>query len=161
GEQTASELARALREADVDGELARVERAGVRLIAGGSPEDPPALAEVPGAPVLLYVRGGLTPADAEAAAGGGAGRGGGDGGGVGGGGGGGGGGGVRVVWGRAGGVEGVAHRWALEAGGRTVAVLAGGLSRIYPPEHKGLAEEVARAGALVTESAMGQEPLAG
>jgi DNA processing protein len=55
----------------------------------------------------------------------------------------------------------VAHRAALEAGGRTLAVLAGGLSRIYPPEHKGLAEEVERAGALVTESRMGQEPIAG
>jgi DNA processing protein len=35
-----------------------------------------------------------------------------------------------------------------------LAVLAGGLSRIYPPEHKGLAEEVARAGALLSEAPM-------
>jgi DNA processing protein len=162
GEQTGAELARALREADVDGELARVERAGVRLVVRGSPEYPPALAEIPGAPFLLYLRGALTPADAEAVAvvgtrrcseygrrvaarlAAGLARAG-----------------VTVVSGLARGVDGVAHRSALGAGGRTVAVLAGGLERVYPPEHKGLAEEVSRAGALVTESAMGQEPLAG
>jgi DNA processing protein len=58
------------------------------------------------------------------------------------------------------GIDGVAHRAALQAGGRTVAVLAGGLSRIYPPEHAGLAKEVEAAGALLTESTMAQEPLA-
>src|SRR5205823_1779401 len=57
-------------------------------------------------------------------------------------------------------VDGAAHRGALQAGGRTLAVLAGGLSRIYPPEHKGLADEVEKAGALLTESCMKQEPLA-
>jgi DNA processing protein len=41
-----------------------------------------------------------------------------------------------------------------------VAVLAGGLSRIYPPEHKDLAAQVAASGALATESSMKQEPLA-
>src|SRR5207244_13153756 len=45
--------------------------------------------------------------------------------------------------------------------GRTIAVLAGGLLRLYPPEHKGLAERVVASGALVTESAMLQEPVAG
>src|SRR5439155_10840248 len=44
---------------------------------------------------------------------------------------------------------------------RTLAVLAGGLARIYPPEHKGLAEEVAASGALLTESAIDQDPIAG
>src|SRR5439155_17635249 len=68
--------------------------------------------------------------------------------------------GVTVVSGLARGIDSCAHRGALQAGGRTLAVLAGGLSRIYPPEHKGLAEEVAAAGALVTESPMKMEPMA-
>jgi DNA processing protein len=58
-------------------------------------------------------------------------------------------------------VDGAAHRAALEAGGRTLAVMAGGLSRIYPPEHSGLAREVEAAGALLSESSMAQEPLPG
>ncbi len=40
-------------------------------------------------------------------------------------------------------------------------MLAGGLSRIYPPEHADLAREVEASGALITESKMDQEPLAG
>jgi DNA processing protein len=48
----------------------------------------------------------------------------------------------------------------LKAGGRTLAVLAGGLSRIYPPEHADLAREVEAAGALLTEAPMQMEPLA-
>src|SRR5437660_67389 len=54
-----------------------------------------------------------------------------------------------------------ADRAALRAGGRTLAVVAGGLSRTYPPEHADLAREVEAAGALLTESSMQQEPLAG
>ena len=45
--------------------------------------------------------------------------------------------------------------------GRTVAVLAGGLSRIYPPEHAELAAAVAENGALVSEATMDAEPLPG
>ena len=66
-----------------------------------------------------------------------------------------------VVSGLARGIDGCAHRGALQAGGRTIAVLAGGLSRIYPPEHKDLAAEVAASGALVTEASMRMEPMAG
>jgi DNA processing protein len=65
-----------------------------------------------------------------------------------------------VVRGLARGIDGIAHRAALKAGGRTVAVLAGGLSRIYPPEHAELAGEVEGAGALLTEAPMRMEPLA-
>jgi DNA processing protein len=54
----------------------------------------------------------------------------------------------------------VAHRAALQAGGRTVAVLANGLARVYPPEHKGLADDVAAAGAVLSEAAMDVGPLA-
>jgi DNA processing protein len=65
-----------------------------------------------------------------------------------------------VVSGLARGIDGCAHRGALQAKGRTIAVLAGGLSKIYPPEHADLATEVAGAGALVTESCMLMEPMA-
>ncbi|HJZ96002.1 MAG TPA: DNA-processing protein DprA, partial [Candidatus Solibacter sp.] len=57
--------------------------------------------------------------------------------------------------------DGTAHRAALQAGGRTIAVLAGGLSRIYPPEHADLARDVEAAGALLSEASMEQEPLPG
>ena len=67
--------------------------------------------------------------------------------------------GYTVVSGLARGIDGAAHRGALKAGGRTFAVLAGGLSRIYPPEHNDLALQVEAAGALVSEAAMDQEPL--
>jgi DNA processing protein len=66
-----------------------------------------------------------------------------------------------VVWGLACGIDAAAHRAALQAGGGTLAVLAGGLARIYPRAHKGLAGEVAQAGALLSESRLDQEPLAG
>lgn len=69
--------------------------------------------------------------------------------------------GVTVVSGLARGIDGAAHRGALDAGGRTIAVLAGGLSRIYPPEHADLADEVARSGALITETPMTVDPQPG
>lgn len=59
--------------------------------------------------------------------------------------------GFTVVSGLARGIDGVAHQAALAAGGRTIAVTANGLQRIYPPEHTGLAEEIVRNGALLTE----------
>ncbi len=58
------------------------------------------------------------------------------------------------------GIDGVAHQAALEAGGRTLAVLAGGFNHLYPPEHADLAEAVARSGGLLTEASMEQEPMA-
>ena len=59
-----------------------------------------------------------------------------------------------IVSGLARGIDAAAHEGALRAGpqgGGTVAVLAGGLDAIYPPRHAALAEEIAAAGALVTE----------
>jgi len=67
--------------------------------------------------------------------------------------------GVVVVSGLARGVDSAAHRGALEVDGATVGVLGSGGDRLYPPEHAGLAAEMARRGAVVTELAPGVGPL--
>ena len=69
--------------------------------------------------------------------------------------------GVTIVSGLARGIDAAAHRGALKAGGRTLAVLATGLTSIYPPEHEPLARQVAENGALLTEMPLDQKPLAG
>jgi DNA processing protein len=69
--------------------------------------------------------------------------------------------GVTVVSGLARGIDAAAHRGAIAAGGRTFAVTATGLAKIYPPEHAELAQEVSRAGAVLTESCLQQQPIAG
>jgi DNA processing protein len=69
--------------------------------------------------------------------------------------------GLTVVSGLARGVDGAAHRGALEAGGRTIAVLASGLLNIFPPEHKELSELVANQGAILSEAPSTREPLSG
>jgi DNA processing protein len=67
--------------------------------------------------------------------------------------------GVAVVSGLARGVDAAAHRGALAGPTPTVAVMATGLDRIYPPEHAELASQIARTGALVTEAPEGTLPL--
>jgi DNA processing protein len=67
---------------------------------------------------------------------------------------------VTVVSGLARGIDAEAHAGALEAGGRTIAVLGSGLDRIYPAEHEALATAVTRQGALVSEFPMDTPPLA-
>jgi DNA processing protein len=134
----------------------------VRPVPLGFPDYPPPLASVVNPPPLLYFRGEWTPADAGAVgivgsrsctaygkrmaeqiakglarAG------------------------LTVVSGLARGIDGVAHRAALDAGGRTLAALAGGLSEIYPPEHADLANEVAARGALISETPMTVAPQPG
>lgn len=67
--------------------------------------------------------------------------------------------GVVIVSGLALGVDGIAHRAALEAGGTTIAVLANGLPQIYPATHRGLANDiVAGNGAVISEYPPGTEP---
>lgn len=65
---------------------------------------------------------------------------------------------VTVVSGLARGVDAVAHRTALEAGGRTIGVLACGLDMVYPPEHKRLADQIAEHGAVISDYAIGTQP---
>ena len=159
---TAEAIKKSLVSRDVDAELDLMDKHQVRLIPMGTPEYPPALATIATPPRFLYVRGALTNSDANAVAIVGSrqctsygmriaerlaadmARAG-----------------FTVVSGLARGIDGCAHRGALAGKGRTVGVLAGGLSKIYPPEHAELAEAVAASGALITESAMRMEPMAG
>ena len=69
--------------------------------------------------------------------------------------------GFTVVSGLARGIDAAAHRGAIAAGGRTIAVLASGLLEIYPPEHDKLADEVAANGYLLSESPPRMMPLSG
>ncbi len=69
--------------------------------------------------------------------------------------------GVTITSGLAVGVDGAAHRGALAAQQPTLAVMATGIDQLYPPRHRNLAEQiVAAGGALVTEFAPGEKPLA-
>jgi len=67
--------------------------------------------------------------------------------------------GVTVVSGLAEGIDGAAHEGALSAGGRTIAVLGHGLTFLYPPIHRGLAQRITAAGALVSEFPMRMSPM--
>ena len=159
--KVAQELQKALSNPDVARECAEIQKHGVHLRILGRPEYPANLATIYDPPHLLFVRGTIEPADEKAIA-------------------------IvgsractsygqrvaervgqdlalagwTVISGLARGIDGCAHRGALRAKGRTLAVLAGGLSKIYPPEHADLADQVAVSGALVTESCMLMAPLA-
>ncbi len=65
---------------------------------------------------------------------------------------------VTVVSGLARGVDSIAHQAALDAGGRTIAVLGCGVDIIYPPEHRNLAKQVIEHGALISDYYPGTPP---
>jgi DNA processing protein len=66
--------------------------------------------------------------------------------------------GFTIVSGLARGIDAEAHEGAVEAGGRTIAVMGTGLDITYPREHESLREKVAGAGAVITELALGMRP---
>ena len=133
---------------------------GAVLVGAGDPEMPPRLLAIPDPPAVLFLRGDpavlsapqvaivgsrrATPAGAriarrlagELAAHG-----------------------LVITSGLAQGVDAEAHRGALEAGGRTVAVLGSSLDRVYPAAHLSLAERIAEQGALVSEFPFGTRPV--
>lgn len=162
GPKLARKFHDALRTIDPGRELALLAQHRVRVAVRGTPDYPTRLADIDDAPHLVYYRGAVTPVDsfavgivgsrgctsygrraaetiaaALAAAG------------------------YTIVSGLARGIDAAAHTGALQARGRTIAVMAGGLSRIYPPEHVHLADEVAQNGALVAETPMTVAPQPG
>jgi DNA processing protein len=135
--------------------------APVRQIDRGDAEYPAHLREIPAPPDRLWVRGGLVDEDAlavaivgsrratpfglelaERLAGDLAARG------------------ITVVSGLARGIDSAAHRGALEAGGRTIAVLGSGVDVVYPPENRRLAARIVERGALMSQFAPGAPALA-
>lgn len=66
--------------------------------------------------------------------------------------------GFTVVSGMARGIDGEAHKSALSAGGRTLAVLGSGVDVVYPPEHEDLYRTLCERGAIVSEQPMGTRP---
>lgn len=65
---------------------------------------------------------------------------------------------ITIISGLARGIDGIAHKTTLEAGGRTIAVLGSGVDRIYPAEHKTLAEKITKSGAVISDYAPGTAP---
>ncbi len=68
---------------------------------------------------------------------------------------------ITIVSGLARGIDAVAHQAALDAGGRTIAVLGSGVDVIYPPDHRKLAAQIVAHGALVSDYPPGTQPDAG
>jgi DNA processing protein len=66
--------------------------------------------------------------------------------------------GITVISGLARGVDAIAHQVALRTGGRTIGVLGSGVDKIYPPEHRQLAERMMEQGAIVSDYAPGTPP---
>jgi DNA processing protein len=162
GPKLCTALRRAQKEVDVAAEYANVRQHGARLLFRGTAAYPPMLAAIPDPPLVLYVQGTILPQDAVAVAivgsrhathygttqaerlASGLARAG-----------------ITVVSGLARGIDGAAHRGALNAGGRTIAVLGSGLAKLYPPEHRELAAEIVGHGAVVSESPILTDPVAG
>lgn len=142
-----------------EAEMAEAERHGVRVIAACEPDYPRALAAIPDHPPLLFLRGYASLFDKPAVAIIGARNASGVGrkmartlaadlGAAG----------VVVVSGLARGIDGAAHEAALSTG--TLAVVAGGVDVIYPPEHADLTARIAAQGGVISECRMGCQPTA-
>ena len=145
----------------LDTELEKLERYKVRVITGDDSGYPSRLKEIYDCPPLIYVRGTLIPEDEWAIAVVGTRR--------------------ASVYGRqvteeivtdlvrnkitivsglAKGIDSIAHRTALEAGGRTIAVAGCGLDMVYPSDHVALARQIMEHGSLISEFPLGTRPKA-
>ncbi|GMQ78648.1 MAG: DNA-processing protein DprA [Anaerolineae bacterium] len=141
-------------------ELAKVEKIGASLLTWDSPDYPRYLREIPNSPPLLYVRGELKSSDQWALAVVGTRRlttygrqvtrelvsdlvrnq-------------------VTIISGLAKGIDAEAHKSALDAGGRTIAVLGSGVNYIYPSEHRSLAQRIVSGrGAILSDYPLGTAP---
>ncbi len=141
---------------DPDSEMERLLQRGIRPIHLRSEDYPQQLAESPDAPAVIYVCGEMLPADnnsvaivgtrnateygehmasllsSELASYG-----------------------ITIISGLAIGIDTAAHRAALKAGGRSIAVLAGGLDSVYPQRNRGLARQIVEDGYLISEYRLG------
>jgi DNA processing protein len=146
----------------LDAEMEKIARAGVRVMTIQDSDYPRLLAQVPLPPPVLYVKGALTPQDEWSVAVVGtrhaspygreitrqivsdlvASQ-------------------ITIVSGLARGIDAEAHRAALDAGGRTIAVLGCGVDVVYPPEHAKLAQTICEHGALISDYPLGTQPEAG
>jgi DNA processing protein len=160
GREACEELRSGTARKRAEEELKHAARLGARVVGRDEPDYPALLAHIYDPPPVLYVQGSLagdegdrsvavvgarqcTPAGGAlarqlsrqlAAAG------------------------AVIVSGLARGIDSEAHRGALEAKGRTMAVLGSGLDRLYPPENAHLAARIARSGAVVSEFPFGTGP---
>lgn len=160
GEEVANAIVHWQKFADIDAEFQMAERMGVRILTVFSPEYPEHLKEIHTPPIVLYIQGRLEPRDnfgigivgtrkptvygSEATkrlsyqiayAG------------------------LTVFSGLARGVDTLAHKAALAAKGRTIAVIGSGLAELYPAENRELAERIADgSGAIVSEFPLKTKP---
>jgi DNA processing protein len=152
GEDTAEAIARWEKTIDLASELKRIQDYGCHVLTQEDEDYPPMLREIYDPPIVLYVKGSLTAKDRNSVAivgsrqtthyglevgrkfgyqlgyvG------------------------VTVVSGGARGIDTAAHQGALNAKGRTVAVLGTGINLVFPPENGELFERIAAQGAVVTQ----------
>jgi len=159
GEEVAARIRNSARSDAPEREMAAADQAGVRLVPHSAEDYPAAIKRTDDAPLVLYVKGTLLKSDplalavvgsrrctyygrsqAERMAFGLANAG------------------FCIVSGLAEGIDAAAHRGALKAGKRTIAVLGCGLGRIYPVGHEELADQVVASGALLSEQPMDAHP---
>lgn len=156
GRDTADKIQRGLSDgATVEREIEAAAQHGVRIICREDADYPPALLNIPDPPIVLFVKGELRRTDAisvavvgsrrcsiyggeqarrfgELLANAG----------------------ITVVSGMARGIDAFAHLGAVDAGGRSIAILGSGLNEIYPPENRPLADRLLQHGAWLAEAPM-------
>jgi DNA processing protein len=159
-ENAAKHISQQRAEINLDRELQRIRQVDATFRTILDDDYPEPLKDIDDPPPVLYVRGTLTPQDANAicivgtrkasiygrdaayqlskdlAANG-----------------------VTIISGLAHGIDTVAHEGALDAGGRTIAVTASGISEIYPADNLPLAHRIIQQGAVVTEFSIGTPPI--